>query len=248
MKLKTVIVEDELPSLNRLRELLAAFDNIDIVGTARDGEQGVKMINDIKPDLAFLDVQLPVFTAFDVLERLEHRPGIIFVTAYDQYAIRAFEENAIDYLLKPTTPDRLKKAIDKVAQKRQTIDRGLLEILKHALEDKHYLNRFSIKIGDEVLFVPAADVCYFHAREKYVFLNTHNQEHIIDLTLKVLESRLDPNHFLRIHKSVIIAIDKIRRVKKSFSGRFKVQLNNASKSSFEIGRTFLAGVRERLDF
>ena len=106
MKLKTVIVEDELPSLNRLRELLAAFDNIDIVGTARDGEQGVKMINDIKPDLAFLDVQLPVFTAFDVLERLEHRPGIIFVTAYDQYAVRAFEVHALDYLLKPFDQER----------------------------------------------------------------------------------------------------------------------------------------------
>ena len=248
MKLRTVIVEDELPSLNRLQELLAEIENIELVGSACDGERAVQLINEVKPDLAFLDVQLPVFTSFEVLHRLSHRPSIILVTAYDQYAIQAFEENAVDYLLKPTSPERLRKAIARVTRIKRHFDRELLEALQSALEKKQYLHRFSVKIGDEILFVPAHDVYYFHAEEKYVFVNTFNQEHIIDLTLKALETGLDPGEFLRIHKSVIVAIDKINRVKRSLVGKFKVQLNNSAKSSFEIGRGFLSSVRERLNF
>lgn len=248
MKLRTVIVEDELPSLQRLKELLANFDNIEVIGCAHDGQQAVEMIDGLKPNLAFLDIQLPVFTSFEVLKRLHHRPNIIFVTAYDQYAIKAFEENAVDYLLKPTTPERLQRAIDKVVRLNRPVDQDLLEVLRNALEQGRHPERFSVKIGDEIIFIPASDIYFFRAQEKYVFLNTFDREHIIDLTLKELDVRLNPDNFLRIHKSTIIAIDKISRVRRSFSGKFKVQLLDSKRSSFEIGRTFLTGVRERLKF
>lgn len=247
MTLRTVIVEDELPSLNRLKELLENIDHIELVGCAQDGEEAVKLINETKPDLALLDIQLPVFTSFEVLNRLKHRPNIIFITAYDQYAIKAFEENAVDYLLKPTSADRLTKAIKRVDQnKNNNLD--LVSILKDALKDDSFSDRFSIKLGDQIIFVHEDEVLYFHAEDKYVFLNTENDKYIVDLTLKDLTLKLDPEKFLRTHKSYIIAIDKIKRIKRTFPGKYKIQLAGASNVTLEIGRTFLPDVRNRLEF
>ncbi len=247
MTLRTVIVEDELPSLNRLKELLENIDHIELVGCAQDGEEAVKLINTTKPDLALLDIQLPVFTSFEVLNRLKHRPNIIFITAYDQYAIKAFEENAVDYLLKPTSADRLTKAIKRVDQnKNNNLD--LVSILKNALKDESFSDRFSIKLGDQIIFVHEDEVLYFHAEDKYVFLNTENNKYILDLTLKDLTLKLDPEKFLRTHKSYIIAIDKIKRIKRTFPGKYKIQLAGASNVTLEIGRTFLPDVRNRLEF
>lgn len=248
MKLRTIIVEDEQPSRDRLKTLLAAFPEIDLIGEAGDGQEAVAVIDQLKPDLAFLDIQLPVFTSFEVLARIRHRPSVIFVTAYDQYAIKAFDENAVDYLLKPTKPERLQKAIQRVTEAAQKVDDRLVQVLKAALTHKQHPDRFTVKLGEEIIFVSAAEVYWFHASDKYVFLHTHDREYIIDLTLKKLEDELDPQVFLRIHKSVIVALDKIARVRRGFPGRFKVQMTDARKSSFEIGRTYLAQVRAKLGF
>ncbi len=248
MIIRTIIVEDETPSLERLKSLLQEFDEIEIVGQAQDGPAAVKLINDSKPDLAFLDIQLPVYSSFEVLVKIEHKPTVIFITAYDEYAIKAFEENAIDYLLKPTDSQRLARAIEKVRQLNRPADEKLFTILKSIVKPIKYLDRFSVKIGDEILFIPAEDVYWFQAEDKYIFLHTAAREFIYDSTLKDLEKALNPEQFIRIHKSTIVAIDKIHKMKRTFAGKFKVQLKDAKKSGFEIGRTFVNATRERLRF
>jgi two-component system LytT family response regulator len=248
MPLKTVIIEDEAPARERLKSLLSAFEDIDLVGEASDGPDGVVLIDDLKPDLAFLDIQLPVFTGFEVLEKIRHHPLIVFITAFDDYAIKAFEANAVDYLLKPTTPERLREAIDRVLRRPPQALDMLLGALKSALQKPAYQERFPVKIGNEILFIPAEDVCWFHADDKYVFLHTAQEEYLLEISLKNLESRLNPESFIRIHKSVIINNKKMVRIKRDFSGRYKVQLNDLKQSAFEIGRTYLTMVRERLGF
>lgn len=247
MKLRTVIIEDELPSLNRLKALLENIEEIALVGCAQDGEKAIELIDKEKPDLAFLDVQLPVFTSFEVLKKLEYQPNIIFVTAYDQYAIKAFEENAVDYLLKPTSVERLRKAIGRV-EKKQASGLDLLAVLKSALKNESFLDRISIRIGDQIIFVQEDEIYFFHAEEKYVYLNTSNNKYIVDLTLRELTLKLDPEKFLRTHKSYIVSVNKIERIKRTFPGKYKIQLTGTSSVALEIGRTFLPEVRSRLEF
>ena len=239
MKIKTVIAEDEIHSLERLKSLLQDYKEIEIIGEAPNGPAAVDLIDDKKPDLAFLDIQLPVFSSFEVLKRIKHKPKVIFITAYDEYAIKAFEESAVDYLLKPTDSERLGQAIERIKQLEQPLDEKIFTVLKSIIKEETYLDRFSVKIGNEILFIPAEDVYWFEAEDKYIFLNTVSHKFIYDSTLKELEEVLNPEQFIRIHKSYIIAIDKIHKIKRTFAAKYKVQLNDAKKSNFEIGRTFL---------
>ncbi len=249
MQYKTLIVEDEPHSRARLMTLLEAHTEIDVVDVAQDGPDAVQKIDSLKPDLVFLDVQLPGFSGIEVLEKINHRPMVIFVTAFDEYAIKAFDENAIDYLLKPTTPERLSAAIAKVVnQSSPAIDVDFIRLFKNSIEAKNYLSRFTIKIGDEILLVPVNDVWWIHAEDKYVFVNTFNKSYIVNETLKNLETLLDPASFIRIHKSVIIHVKKIRRIKREFIGGYKIYLDDEKKSGFEVGRTYLALVRTTLNF
>ena len=248
MKLRTVIVEDEQPSLQRMKDLLAGFGEIELVGTAQDGQEAVELIDRLEPDLAFLDIQLPVFTSFEVLDRIRHRPQVIFVTAYDEYAIRAFEENAIDYLMKPTTHDKINRAIARIRENQLVLDANLISSLKHALQPKRFCERYSVRVGDEILFIPSDEVYWFHAADKYIFLHTFDKEYILDTSLKRLEKELDPDVFVRIHKSTIVSIKMVNRIKRGITGNFKIQLNDARKTSFEIGRTYLPVVKDKLDF
>jgi two-component system, LytTR family, response regulator LytT len=248
MPIKVVLVEDEPPSLDRMKSLLSTFADIQIIGQAVDGKSAVDTINQQQPDLVFLDVQLPVFNGFEVLQKLEHKPHIIFVTAFDQYAIKAFEENAIDYLLKPISRDRLAEAIGRAQHRLQSISTEQVQLLLSAVVKKPFLQRFTIKIGDEVLFIPQTEVYYFEAKDKYIFLHTFNKYLIYDSTLKDLEKCLDPGCFIRIHKGIIVSISKIDRLKRSFNGRYKIHLKDAKKSSFEIGPTFVHQVRSGLQF
>lgn len=247
MPLRTVIVEDEAPSLELLKSMLSEFDDIELVGEAHDGPDGVKLIDKVKPDLAFLDIQLPVFTSIEILQKIKHHPFIVFITAYDEYAIKAFEANAVDYLLKPTTKERLQEAIHRV-QQRHLKFQDILSVMENIIDKKRFQDRFAVKIGDEILLIPAEDIFWFHAEDKYVFIHTYDQEYLIDETLKNLEEYLDPKQFIRIHKSVIINSKKINRIKRVLNGQYVVQLNDSRRSKFDIGRTFLSHIRERLQF
>ena len=246
MRLRTILVEDEAPSLRRLKALLLEFGDIEIIAEAMDGPTALTLINTEKPDLAFLDIRLPGFSSFKLLEKLTYKPMVIFITAYDEYAIKAFEENAVDYLLKPTNRKRLSRAIEKVKQFNQVIDEKLLKILKSVVHEVKYQERFSVRKGDEIVFISGKDVFWFQADDKYVFLHTATLEFFYNSTLKDLEKILNPEKFIRIHKSIIVAIDKIQKLKRTFAGKYKIYMNDQKLSSFEIGGTYIKALKERL--
>ena len=208
---------------------------------------GVKLIDSQKPDLAFLDIQLPVYTSFEILEKIKHHPHVIFITAYDEYAIKAFEANAVDYLLKPTSQERLIKAIERV-QGRSPQNQDLLTAIQTILKKDQFRERITIKVGNDILFIPVNDIYWFHADDKYVFLHTFDHEYLLEDTLKNLETCLNPESFIRVHKSLIINTLKINRIKRNLTGQYQIQLNDSKKTNLGIGRTYLTDVRVRLNF
>jgi DNA-binding LytR/AlgR family response regulator len=248
MNIKAIIVEDEQNSLERIKFLLKSYEEIVIIGDASDGETAVEIINRLKPDLIFLDIQLPVINGFEVIDRIKYRPMIVFTTAYDQYALKAFDVNGIDYLLKPISKEKLDRAIKRVLNNKININDNIFSAIKDIVKKKVYLKRFSIKGKDEILIIPQEDVCYFKAEDKYVFLCTIEKEYFYDATIKELEKMLDPEIFLRIHRSYIISIDKIKKIDKWFLGEYKVKLSGENETSLKISRSYLPKVRKILRF
>lgn len=248
MPIRTVIVEDEQHSRERLVKLLAAFEDIEIAGEAADGQSAVAVIDQRKPDLVFLDIQLPELSGFEALARASHRPAVVFVTAFDQYALKAFDENAVDYLLKPITEQRLARAIERVRAGRRPFDDALVNLLREAVRGPRYPDRLAVRQGGTILLVPVKDIYWMSAEDRYIILHTAEQEYLYDGALKDLETQLDPARFCRIHRSVIVAQDKIARIVRSMGGRYSVKLAGRASPPLAIGRAFLPAVRERLGF
>jgi len=247
MKFDTIIVEDELHSLERMKTLLKDFDQINIIDEAYDGESAIMKINNLRPDLIFLDIELPVFNGFQVIEKLEYKPNIIFVTSYNQYAIQAFEENAIDYILKPTSKERLEKSINRLKKENiETADK-LMKLLKSKIFSDNK-RRFSVKLGDEIFIFPEEKVYYFKAEHKYIFLGTYDKEYFYNSTLKELETLLDCKKFIRVSKSWIVATDKIEKFSKWFLGEYNLKLLDKKRTSIKIGRKYMPKIREIYKF
>ncbi|MBN1826640.1 MAG: response regulator transcription factor [Candidatus Eisenbacteria bacterium] len=246
MRIRTLLVEDELHSLERLKTLLAERTEIELVGEAMDGLQAITLIDERKPELVFLDIQMPGATGFEVLERIAHKPMVIFMTAYDEYAIKAFEANALDYILKPSSVGRVAEAVARALERRRIVDTRFLASLREAVEREPYLKRFAVNRADEILLITEADVYCFKAEEKCVLLCTEDEEHFIDMTLKELESRLDPAVFCRIHKSHIVSLEKVKKIQRWFHGDLVVQLEDAKKSTLKVGRSYREELRRRL--
>ncbi|GAB6188527.1 LytTR family DNA-binding domain-containing protein [Marinitoga arctica] len=242
MLINSIIVEDEEHSLNRLKKLLDNFDYINIIGEAREGEEAVELIEKKHPDLLFLDINLPGKNGFDILKEISYEPLVIFVTAYQEHAIKAFEENAVDYLLKPFDLKRLKISIERVLKRKQVINKELLEKIIH----NDYLKKFSIKDRDMIFIIPEEKIYYFKAEDKYVFLCTIDKEYYYDNTLKNLEKILNPDKFIRIHKSYIVSIEHIKRFKKIFTREYILELDNGIE--LKIGRNYLHQIREKFKF
>lgn len=244
--IRTLLVEDEPHSLERLRSVLAGHPKLEIVGEATDGTSAIALVDTLKPELLFLDIHMPGCDGFQVISRTAHRPLVVFVTAYDEYAIKAFDANAVDYLLKPSSRERIFEAVERVLARRQPVDGNLIETLKAALDGPAYLHRFLVKVGDEILVIPEADVLCFQAEDKYVNLCTEGRTFITDFTLKELEQRLDPRKFVRIHKSAIVALHRVSRIAKWFQGEQIVVLDDKAGTRLKVGRAYVEGFRARL--
>ncbi len=248
MPIRTAIIEDEEYSRERLTKLLAAFADVEIVAQAADGRTAVAAIDGLEPDLVFLDIQLPELSGFEVLEKVAHRPAVIFVTAFDQYALKAFEEHAVDYLLKPIEERRLAQAIERVRAGRRRIESAVLSELREALCGPRFPERLAVRRGNTILLAPVTDICWMTAEDRYIVLHTSDQEYLFDGSLKELETHLDPGRFCRIHKSVIVALDKIAKIVRSLGGRYSVTMAGRSGPSLAIGRAYLPQLRARLRF
>ena len=230
MKIKALIVDDEPLARDRIRELLKNHPEIEVLGEARNGREAIDAVVNHNPDLLFLDVQMPDLDGFDVLQNLnlEQLPLIIFVTAYDQHALRAFDVHAVDYLTKPFDRKRFAEAVDraKVYMKgaKEPDTARILSMLQELRAGSRYLERFAIKNGETVFFVRAEDVDAIEAQGNYVRLSLANSSHLLRDTLNNIEAQVNPRMFVRIHRRTIVNIDRIKEVQTWARGEYRVVL------------------------
>jgi two-component system LytT family response regulator len=246
---KTILIDDEELARLRLKRLLLPFaDVIEVIGEAANGAEGLKLIEEQVPDLIFLDIEMPVLNGFEMLSKLAKQPKVVFTTAYDQYAIKAFEEESVDYLLKPIEAERLEKTIQKLERLHSAQPAILpLDALMRQLNIKKELKTLTIKIGDRILLIRLEDIAYIEAEDKYVFLHTVNgDKHLTDFTLAGLEAKL-PENFIRIHRSTIINTDHIQEIRKGFNGAFVFVINTVEKARVCSSRNYGESLRQRFE-
>ncbi|MEJ5993819.1 LytTR family transcriptional regulator DNA-binding domain-containing protein [Pedobacter sp. Du54] len=244
---KTIIIDDEQLARQRLKRLLKVYDEIEVIAEAEDGERGLESINTYKPDLIFLDIEMPILNGFEMLPKLTHQPKIVFTTAYDQYAIKAFEEGSIDYLLKPIEVERLAKTIKKLKQTNLVAAPVQMEELIRQMQQKKAIKTLTVKLGDKILLIKLTDIVYVQAEDKYVFLHTADgKKHLTDFTLSALEEKL-PEEFIRIHRSEIINIEYIKEIRKGFNGALVFVLNNVEETRVTSSRSNSEALREKFD-
>jgi len=233
---KILIVDDEPVARRRVRRFLKKEPGIEIVGEPGDGKEAVLAILEKKPDLVFLDVQMPELDGFDVIETIgiDQMPQIVFVTAYDQYTLRAFDVNAVDYLLKPFEQNRFKKALDRALKQIELKkNRGFSDQLKKLLEDlrkkQHYLERLVIKEGGKIFFLRTDEIEWIESAGNYVNLHAGDESYMMRETMKNMESKLDPGKFARISRSNIVNKEYIKEIQKWFGGDQLIILKNGSQ-------------------
>ena len=247
--INVLIVDDEQPARTRLKRLLSAHGDITIAGECVDGASAVQAIEAGKPDLVLLDIQMPELDGFDVLQALDmpRLPEIIFVSAFDHYAIRAFQVHALDYVLKPVEADRLSDALDharqRVRERIATSDPRLTGLLNELTTTRPYLTRIPVRSDNRVRVVDLADVDWIGAADNYIALHCGNREYLVRDTISGIEHRLDPAQFVRIHRSTIVRMDRIAELHPDLHGDFQVRLKDGTQLA--LSRTFRPAIEER---
>lgn len=242
---KTIIIDDEQLARQRIKRLLTQYDEVDVVAEAENGAEGLELIQLHRPDLIFLDIEMPVLNGFEMLAKLSDPPKVVFTTAYDQYAIKAFEEGSIDYLLKPIETERLDKTIKKLKQTVLSIPQLPIAELIRQIQGQKTIKTLTVKLGDKILLIKLEDIVHVQAEDKYVFLHTSDgRKHLTDYTLAVLEEKL-PEEFLRIHRSEMINTDYIKEIRKGFNGALIFVLNNANETRVTSSRSNSEALRLR---
>jgi two-component system LytT family response regulator len=212
-KITAVIVDDEELARAVLREYLAGHPDIEIVAECSNGFEAVKTVSELAPDLLFLDIQMPKLNGFEVLELIGPGPAVVFVTAYDQYALRAFEVHAVDYLLKPFTPERLSEALERTRQRMERNEASPVpDLVKQARASAKPVERVLVKDGSRVHVIPLEKIDYIEAQDDYVGIRAGGKEYLKQDTMTELESLLPPERFIRIHRSYILNIDRLARL------------------------------------
>jgi len=212
-KLKAVIVDDEEPARLLLREYLGAHPEVEIVADCANGFEAVKAVTELKPDLMFLDIQMPKLSGFEVLELLNPAPVVVFVTAYDEYALKAFEVHAADYLLKPFGQDRFDETLSRVMERLEKGNVTKLEpLLRDAVAERKWLERILIKDGSKVHVIPVEKIDYAEAQDDYVNFRSGGKDYLKAQSMNDLENALDPNRFVRIHRRYILNIERMARI------------------------------------
>lgn len=240
-RIRTVIADDERLARARLTRLLERRDDIEIAGVARDGDETVTMIAELQPDLLLLDIQMPMLSGFEVLAAAgDKRPFVIFTTAYDDYALQAFEVHALDYLLKPFDAERLDGAVTRAVQMIRGVRRGngAASDFLHTLSPPR---RFVIRSAGRILFLPLAEVDWIEAADNYVYLHCAKESHLMRGSLKSLDKQLRDTPFLRIHRSAMVNSTRVRKIVSQSHGDCEVVLS--SGTSLTASRTFAPRLR-----
>jgi len=236
VKIRVLIVDDEPIARERLRSLVASESDLETVCECRDGNEAVAAIRRERPDLVFLDVQIPELDGFGVVKALEGEklPVFVFVTAYDQYALQAFEVHAVDYLLKPFDEERFQRALGRArraieAEQGGGVNERLLALLKDLQPEPRYLERVVVKNSGRLFFLRSDEIDWIESSGNYVSLHAGKESHLLRETMSALEERLDPAHFIRIHRTAIVRIDQIKELHPLFHGEYEVVLRDTTR-------------------
>jgi len=230
-----------------MKTFLKSNDKVEIIAECENGFEGIKTINELKPDLVFLDIQMPKITGFEMLELLEHKPQIIFATAYDEYALKAFEFNAADYLLKPYSKERLFEAVDKVAAKIEK--EGKISDVAEKIGNfprEEYLDRIVVKDRHKINIIPVDQVRYIESMDDYVMIYTKTGRHLKQKTMKYFEAALDPKNFTRIHRSYIVKVDEINEIQQYEKESYIVILHD--KTKLKVSKTGYKNLKGVLNY
>jgi two-component system, LytTR family, response regulator len=249
MSIRTIIIEDEAPARDIVKIYLNKYPEIELLGEFSDGFSGVKAINELKPDLLFLDIQLPKLNGFEILELVEYFPVIVFTTAYDQFALKAFEMNATDYLLKPFSAERfdaaLIKAIEKLKSKNQEA-KQVQKLVETVSEKTETIDRVVVKTGTKIKVIPAENIIYVEAQDDYVMIYTNESKHLKEKTMKYFETHLNASQFIRVHRSYIVNVNYIAQLEHFTKDSYIVILKTGAK--LKVSDSGYKNLKARLNF
>ena len=223
--IKTLIIDDEPLAASLVQEFLESFPQFEIAAVCQNGFQGLKAIQEHEPDLIFLDVQMPKITGFEMLELLDEPPAVIFTTAFDQYALKAFDAMAIDYLLKPFSQERFTRAIDKYLAQQGRAEESSVKM--NELAEKR--NRLVVRVKNEIKIIPTHEVSFFEADDDYIAIHATSGKYLKKMTMKSLEEALDPSKFVRVHRSYLINLNEITKIEPYERDNFLVLLRDGEK-------------------
>lgn len=247
MNTTCLIIDDEKLARDLLREYLEGFPEIELLGECSKGSEAVEKIDKLKPDFIFLDVQMPGMTGFDVLDEIVHEPHVIFTTAYDQYAIKAFEKNAIDYLLKPIDQERFQSAVNR-AMKRKSSESSNIEDLLSGLRTVNgrssYDSHIFVQKSEKLFNLPVEEILYLEASGDYTIITTKNDQFVSSSGIGKLEEIMNPDTFIRVHRSTIINLNFLKEIERHFNGGMVVKMNTGK--SFPVSRTYAKVIRKKV--
>ena len=255
--LRVFLVDDEALALERLEQMLGTTERVEIVGQETDPEAALAKLADLPIDALFLDIQMPGLNGFELLSRLAWQPLVIFTTAYDEYALQAFEVHSIDYLLKPIEPAQLDRALKKLerlaaaprANAPPDFNRLLTQLASSWQQPQRgYPTRVASRIGERVRFIELAHITHFFVKEKLTYAATSDGQHVIDRTVADLEQELDPARFVRIHRAVLLNADFIDEIHAWFGGRLHILLKDSKRTELTVARDRVRALKERLAF
>jgi two-component system LytT family response regulator len=249
-KLKAIIVDDERPARLMISSLLENFkDSICLIGEAKNGKEAIELIERELPNIVFLDIQMPDMNGFEVLSRLSRQPMVIFVTAFEQYAIDAFRENSIDYLIKPVEEERFAQSINKLLRfgnPYKDIDFTAMLKIFNQQQSKKEMTSLPVKVGQKILLIRFSEISYFESRDGYVSLFTiTGKEYVTDLSLQDLEMKL-PGNFMRVQKSFIVNKDSIKEIQRYFNNRLILILDDKNNTKITTGTSYILQIRNTL--
>jgi two-component system, LytTR family, response regulator len=246
--IRTIIIEDEALARNLLKNYLKDQDRIEIVAECENGFDGLKAINELKPDLVFLDVQMPKLTGFEMLELLDYRPEIIFTTAYNQFAIKAFEQHAVDYLLKPFPKERLLVAVERAIEKINGNKGGEIPIDKLTeIPENDLIERVVVKDKNKIHIIPVEQIRYIESLDDYVMIYTKEKRFVKQKTMKFFEDHLNTKEFIRIHRSYIVKVEEIAEIQQYEKESHIVILKN-DHTKLKVSKTGYKNIKEVLSF
>jgi two-component system LytT family response regulator len=251
MALRVYLVDDEPLALKGLTRLLNVTGRVQIVGSATDPRVALEFLSSHEVDAVFLDIQMPDLTGFELLAHLPSHPMVVFTTAFDRFALNAFEVNSVDYLLKPIEPQHLDRALTKLERfcssaERETGNDGFRDLIAEL--SRRYPTRIASRTGDRVTFTDLSSISHFYSKDGLTFAGTGTKDIIVDTTIAELEQRLDPEVFLRVHRAAIVNLTFVDEVSRGFAGGLNARLKDARRTSVPVARDRVRGLKERMGF